>query len=225
MWRRMKHMCGDGCVETYEAHVWRRMKCMSEGLVLRLGIARGPSLTRNRGHVQLASRRSHTQMHTCARTRAPAHMQQHAQPCVHSQSFWLYEWSDPSPSCPYWGLPAAMAEPSAIHTVKSVPADTAVAPATSALDGIRCRSVCATKEDEQSGSALMSGGTKGREVACRSVCATRTSDRSGSALMSGGDKATGGCVHVCMCYTEKRSIREYPISGGNEGREVMCLCA
>mmetsp|Transcript_24918 Transcript_24918/g.73687 ORF Transcript_24918/g.73687 Transcript_24918/m.73687 type:complete len:261 (+) Transcript_24918:1489-2271(+) len=56
------------------------------------------------------------------------------------ESLELYAWSDPSPSCPYCGLPAAIAEPAAIHTVKSIPADTAVAAATIALTGDSCRS-------------------------------------------------------------------------------------
>jgi len=35
--------------------------------------------------------------------------------CPHSQSFALYAWSDPSPVCPYCGLPALYSCPFAIH--------------------------------------------------------------------------------------------------------------
>ena len=58
----------------------------------------------------------------------------------HLQSLVLYWWSDPSPSCPYWGLPAARILPLAIQSVKSRPHATAVALETEQATGASCRS-------------------------------------------------------------------------------------
>ena len=38
-----------------------------------------------------------------------------------SQSFALYSWSVPWPSCPYWGLPAVKSCPLQSQAVKSMP--------------------------------------------------------------------------------------------------------